>query len=281
MKVITGALCGFYGIVTWHVLRDIRKYKEIEGHKININITNSLYNDILRGPNMWEYYYKQIDPIEGNYQLLYEKDMPQVLDLYNGCDIKQTLHILYRNYIKYNDITQKIINKQLSFFDTYKNVLGVHVRKTDKEIDTPGKRNINDTEVRPIIDKLLIENNYDKIYLATDDIETYNFFIKTYGDLIIRTNRIRSAGNKSVHHHMPEQPGYIKGLDAILDMEALSRCSFLVRMISNLSATSLIINPALESYNMNIIIGNDLKDTKTGLSWEEYCFNIYAKPYIK
>lgn len=270
MKIITGASCGFYCVVTWHVLRNLRKWKDIKEEKVHISLKQNLYHDMLKGNNVWEYYYDQIDQIEGTPQYIYERDIPE-LELYDNMNIRQTLGILYEKYVKYNQITQNIITKSLSPLNEFNSILGVHIRKTDKYNEEPESYPIDDADVLNVVNKTLSENNYDKIYLATDDQDTYNLFIKTYGDLVYKINRIRGIGNKSVHHHMPEKSGYVKGLEAILDMEALSRCSFLVRCTSNLSATSMVVNQDLECYNLNTIFRNDTREQKS--------FDIYSKTY--
>jgi hypothetical protein len=276
MKVITGDLSGFYAVLTWHVLRDLRKWKELKGEKVGVFLPQrfNLYWDQIKGPNVWEYYYQQIDLIEGNIEYLYAKDMPQVLDLYPGMNIRQTLHEIYTKYIHYNEITKKILNKTLSYFNDYNSILGLHIRKTDRYTESDKRLwPVDDKKVFTVIDKALSENSYNKIYLATDDADMYSLYIKRYGNLIIPTTRIRGSGNISIHHHMKEQSGYIKGLEAILDMEALARCKFLVKGTSNLSQTSMIVNINLECYNTNKIFNNDPR--------EEESMNIYSKPYIK
>jgi len=270
MKIITGASCGFYCVVTWHVLRNLRKWKEIEGQKVNISLQRNVYSDFLKGSNVWEYYYKQIDKIEGTPQYIYERDMPDLV-LYPNMNIRETLGILYKKYVNYNELTQKIIAKSLSPLDQFNSILGVHIRKTDKYNEEPESYPIDDVDVLNVVNKALSEKIYDKIYLATDDQETYDLFLKTYGNLVFKIDRIRSTGDKSVHHHMPEKSGYVKGLEAILDMEALSRCKFLVRCTSNLSATSMIVKQDLECYNLNTIFRNDIREQKS--------FDIYSKTY--
>jgi len=273
MKIISGAPCGFYCFLTWHVLRNLRKWKEIEKENVHIYLPQSynLYWDMVKGPNVWEYFYEQIDPRIGNEDILSERNMPD-LYLYEGKNIRETLGIIYKKYVKYNKTTQRIVDNFVKKLDGY-SILGVHIRKTDKYNEDPESYPIEDQDVLNVVNKTLSEGTYDKIYLATDDQDTYNLFLKEYGDLLIPTTRIRGAGHNSVHHHMKNQSGYIKGLDAILDMEALSRTKFLVRCTSNLSATSMVLNQELECYNLNGIFRNDKR--------EEESFNIYAKLYKK
>jgi hypothetical protein len=271
MKIINGAPCGFYCFLTWHVLRNLRKWKEIEGENVNIDLPRglNLYWDMIKGPNVWEYYFKQIDPKEGREDIISERDLPK-LHLYEGKNIRETLGILYNKYIFYNEITQRIVDKSLTILNGH-SILGVHIRKTDKYDEDPESYPIDNKDVLNVVNKALSEDNYNKIYLATDDQETYDLFLKEYGNLLITTSRIRGNGHISIHHHMKDQSGYIKGLDAILDMEALSRCKFLVRCTSNLSATSMVLNQTLMCYNLNSIFRGDRR--------EEESFNIYAKEY--
>lgn len=271
MKIITGAPCGFYCFLTWHVLRNLRKWKELKEEKVHVYLPRgyNLYWDRIKGENVWEYYYKQIDPRTGKEEILSERDMPDLI-LYEGKNIRETLGILYKKYIHYNEATQKIVNKTLSNLEGH-SILGVHIRKTDKYNEDPESYPIDTPDVLNVVNRALSEDTYDKIYLATDDQETYNVFLKEYGDLLIPTTRIRGEGHNSVHHHLRNQPGYLKGLDAIKDMEALAKCNFLVRCTSNLSATSMVVNQDLKCYNLNNIFRNDRR--------EEESFNLFSKEY--
>ena len=273
MKIITGAPCGFYCFLTWHVLRNLRKWKELENELINVDLPQgaNLYWDMIKGSNVWEYYFEQIDPREGKEDILRESDMPK-LHLYEGKNIRETLGILYKKYVHYNVETKNIVAKTLAQLEGH-SVLGVHVRKTDKYNEDPESYPIENSDVLSVVNRALSEGTYNKIYLATDDQETYDLFMKEYGNLLIPTSRIRGNGHTSVHHHMKDQSGYLKGLDAIRDMESLAHCNFLVRCTSNLSATSMVLNQDLKCYNLNGIFRGDRR--------EEESFNIYAETYNK
>lgn len=266
MVISNSSRAGFFAELC-NVLRHVKKVKE-ENRKIyiNWNPNNSLYYDFNYGQNVWDYYFNQIDGSFNNevdYQLFgYIKMNP-----YENMDMRNTFNFLFNNFISFNSETQNIINKHSTIVD--KNTLGVHIRKTDKflsnKFNEPMSHPVDDELVYEIIDKKL--DSFEKIFLATDCDDTYNFYKKRYGNILIENERIRGRGDIAPHTSNTSD-GYKKGLESILDSYILSNCGFLVRSTSNLSSFSMFINLELECININEIYRNDIR---------EHEFNIYSK----
>ncbi len=123
------------------------------------------------------------------------------------------------------------------------NTIGVHVRLTDMAAYHPEHHNQHTTQnYIDKIDSILTSNN--KLFIASDNVESLNTLKKYYGDIVL-TNEV---GNR---HHM-EGGGKDYGLymaremhtksfweDSFLDMISLSKCSTLIYKPSNLNNTSM------------------------------------------
>lgn len=267
MVVSHSRRAGFFAELTT-VIRHLKKVRD-ENKLIFVdwNKHNSLYFDSKYGENVWEYFFNPIDGIRDN-------NIDYILNDYipihpiNNLNVRETFNKIYSNNIVLNETTKKIITDNTQTIN--ENTLGVHIRKTDKflcnQFNEPMSEPVNDELVFKLIDEKL-ETNFDKIFLATDCADTYNTFIKRYGDVIIKTERIRGFGTNAIHTSN-NNDGYQKGLESLIDCYTLSKCGFLIRSTSNLSSFSMFINLNLECINLNEIYKNDNR---------EHEFNIYSK----
>lgn len=150
-----------------------------------------------------------------------------------------------RKYLKFNDTTQKYICKglkQLGFES--ERVLGVHIRGTDFKI---GFNNhpvcVMAEDCFLVIDKILQEKQYHKIFVATDDKRILNQFIQKYGNQMCCYNDVfRNDRNKSVIFEKSERNRhkYRLGLEVLRDMYTLAMCDGLVAGISQVAVCAQI-----------------------------------------
>ena len=257
---------GFFAELTT-TIRHIKKIRE-ENKFIYVdwNKINSLYYDEKYGENVWEYYFEKIDGnLTNNIDYILNDYIP--INPINGLNMRETFHKIYKENIKLNPYTKKIIEKNLTIVD--EKTLGIHIRKTDKflgaSFNEPMSLPVDDEMVFNIIDKKL--NDYNNIFLATDCSDTYHNFKVRYGNLIIETERIRGKSNQSIHTSN-KTDGYKKGLECLIDSYTLSKCGFLIRSTSNLSSFSMFLNLKLDCININEIYRNDKR---------EHEFNIISK----
>jgi hypothetical protein len=230
----------------------------------------SLYYDNENGENVWEYYFENINTFNNN-QIGYLSDYIELFE-YDDLDFKQSMNYLINTYVKIKPFVLEIIDNLIKIDE---NVLGLHIRKTDK--NTPhfhGESEIalpldNEIYFKHIDDNL---KYFDKIFLASDDIETINIFIEKYGDKIIyNKDCFRSSGNISIHAHHKDISGFKKGLDVLIDCLCLSRCKYLIKSTSNVSSTAQFFNLNLKSLNLNEIYKGDNRERD---------YNIYSEKYV-
>ena len=152
---------------------------------------------------------------------------------------------------KYVKIREEISNKIDSFADKYftKNVLGVHIRGTDKKSESVhGQRPFVTIEDYLIIIQEYIEKNSDAvIFVASDNNEAIKRIFQRFPDnrIIVYNCTRMSAYSSTVPIHLSPYRGPTAGEEALIDCILLSRCSHLICTDSNLSAAALYFNPEM------------------------------------
>ena len=230
---------------------------------------NVLYNDPNK--NVWSTYLKQ--PFEDRKQLILDQYNQKTAILEygvfnnkkhpflfcygaeqkNGADFVNKNKVQeFRNKLKpYIVFKQNILDKVDAFVwsnFTKKKVLSIHKRGTDLFSDTGHAKNQDHLFDYNFIQKKVekVINNYDAIFLATDEQETFERFKADYGDRVITYATTRAEkGNKTGLHissiyKTPEEK-YLLGEEAIIDTILMSRCDYSFCVRSNLSLLNIIL----------------------------------------
>lgn len=153
----------------------------------------------------------------------YEKEMAEIM----------------KKYLHFNKKTCEIIEKSVKERITSDDVLGVHVRGTDYKGNYKNHPTyILPEEYYPYIKEQLSRGKFKKIYLATDDQEILEKFIREFGkeNILYDKNTIRGNNNIGIHTRQHTDQ-YRMALEVICDMATLSYCS---GIISGLSQVGLI-----------------------------------------
>lgn len=157
---------------------------------------------------------------------------------------------------EYFDVIAKLMKKYLRFNDETKakvcdvakellgegRTLGVHVRGADFKrhyVNHPNMVTVE--EYVQSVEEALKQNNFDKIFLATDDSDAIEVFSAKFGDkLVYYKDVIRTSGDETVMKSEVDRPlhHYLLGLEVIRDSYTLSRCDGLIAGLSNVSLFS-------------------------------------------
>ena len=191
--------------------------------------------------NFWNYYFVQPIPLFPSTQISVINTPYETfpLRIWNRSFSRQ-MHEIICEHIKLRPNVASLVQEKKERFNNAK-VLGVHIRRTDH----PG-------EVEPValsVFKRTVHReirNYDKVFVATDDLPTLEEMVKEFGPLIIHNDVKRSTNGSPVHRLHPEEGRYELGLDALLDCYCLSFCQKAILLHSNLSYASLLLNPGLD-----------------------------------
>lgn len=151
-------------------------------------------------------------------------------------------------YISLNEPTEEYIKNSIIRCLNKKRTLGVHSRGTDYRMQYKSHPNFVTTkDYFNAIDELLQKNNFEQIFLATDDNEILKEFKDRYGNLVVYYDDVY-RGNSTAGVHTTkgdrENHNYKLGLEVVRDMYTLAACNGLVAGMSQVSMSARITNKA-------------------------------------
>lgn len=277
--------CGFFAIFRY-LLEYLYISDKLEMIPI-IDIKNSLYKEeekIGGTNNPYEYYFEQpsnlkVEDVQSLSNICYSnpRDRELVSIALTGEsatykiteDYMKKMALILHKYIKLNVPTQKYINDSVRNTIGNKRVLGVHIRGTDFKVGytnhpiyVPLQAYIN------VIDQQIKYNDWDKIFLATDDSNVLQQLINRYGDKLIYYNSYRGESNVSIafSDNKRDKHKYNLGLEVLRDAYTLAFCQGLVCGVSQVAICSRIIKKSIgQEYDYIEIIKSGIK--KEGLSF--------------
>ncbi len=203
--------------------------------------------------NPYEYYFKQpsglsLESVNHSFNLSYAtRAHTQMIDLLYGIEPhtyeKNDAYIsalaeIMKKYVMLNDETYTYIENGISgLFKGNERVLGIHHRGTDYKVNYQyHPRYISLDDKMNHIESMA--NNYDKIFIATDDAEALVSMEKRFGDKVCyypdvyrSSNMVSVAFSNDIRFHHK----YQLGLEVLRDMYTLSRCTGLIAGVSQVS----------------------------------------------
>ena len=212
--------------------------------------------------DFWEYYFEPVSDINyeealesgyvvflddfGKLEKFFFKDIEKTgYSLFNETDYIDALGETYAKHVQLNSVVGPIINREVIELIKDKNTLGIHIRGTDF------KRNYSShpifipphdwiTEVHHTLNT----NDFQQIFLATDDLDILDEFKSTFGNsLIYHSDTTRNIGTYGVHVTTAciDRYRYISQLEALRDAFTLAACSGLIHGLSQGSSLACII----------------------------------------
>lgn len=117
--------------------------------------------------------------------------------------------------------------------DGIKNMIGILVRGTDYTKLKPSGHPISpspETAARKL-DEFIAKYRTNRVFLATEDKDIYDFFMNRYGDIIYTTDKnliANYSGSDYVANAIHSPNKYKFGLDYLVKMICLSECKCLI-----------------------------------------------------
>ena len=142
---------------------------------------------------------------------------------------------------KYIRIKEDITNEANNFYKKYKNkkVLGVCFRGSDQKTSAYTPYTPTEKQMVFAVNTLLKKNNFDHIYLCTEDLDYLNFFKRKYKDKLIYNNFPRTTDKVDLFNYPSKNHRYKIGRGNLIDGLILSNVDHLLFACSNIPYASL------------------------------------------
>ena len=226
---------------------------------------NMLYLDNSKSiPNVWDYYFHQ--PFDFTEEEI--KNCIKIKDVWfeeglgiPSCRPSKEFYIqsnkLINKHVKPKDHVLAKIDKFLVENDlSDDNFLAVHKRGTDyhtidlDHILTSIKTTISIENFFKNIDPIV--DRFKKLLICSDEQQPVESFKRRYGDKVVYYNSIRSNDNAPVGiHNRGIQDRYKLGEDIIIETYLMSKAHTLVRTVSNVSISVIMLNNDINTINID------------------------------
>jgi hypothetical protein len=200
-------------------------------------------NPINNSRNSWEYYFHQPSPysLEEVYQSKnvifssgFEVNIEASIENRSDKKLRSNGQIFLED-VKLQDNVKQELAKYDQYFSNDIKILGVHIRGKD----------MNTTQLHPFgptmeqifryTDEMLEKYKIDKIFLACEDLNSFEIFLKKYRDKTFFIDVFRLKKFNSFNINPRENHRYLLGLEVLVEAILLSKCSHFLRGSSNIA----------------------------------------------
>lgn len=159
---------------------------------------------------------------------------------------RNEVYDIINRYVKIkNNINDKVNNFFSLKLKENENIIGVHIRGTDKKTEFPFKQ-LEIEQYIEAINKNIIKNKKNKIYIASDNNEAIIKIAHHFGkEMVVAYPSMRMKdfhGNRPIFF-IDEVDKKLHGIQTMIEMLILTKCDSIIGTDSNLTATACFINP--------------------------------------
>ncbi|VEU39320.1 unnamed protein product [Pseudo-nitzschia multistriata] len=152
-------------------------------------------------------------------------------------------------YIRFNPMMER---RARCAFPTPKFSLGMHIRHGDKAIE----RDIIETSRFLEFAKAFVNNGGGSIYVATDSIKVVETILQEWPAHVVehivrQSTAVALSRNETASFALGVSP-HRSNIEALTDLLALSKCTFLLHGLSALSEAAFYLNPDLVARSINL-----------------------------
>ena len=157
---------------------------------------------------------------------------------------------------KFKQIRNKIniknnLLKKINFFKNknFKNkkILGIHYRGTSYKTSANHPMPPTKIQMKNLIDEELKNKQYNKIFLATEDLEIFNFLRSIYKQKLIFLNNFRSKQDNAFKIYPRKKHRYLLGEEIIFESILLSHSNKFIFVQTNVSNFVRMINTKIKT----------------------------------
>ena len=214
-------------------------------------------NKILKTNNAWEYYFEQIsnfslnDVYNSKNIILTNRNFYRSSGFLDSINEDKELKNVFQKYILIKKNKLKVIHYLRKKLFEKKKILGVHFRGTGYKIGRqPHPATIKQMVNR--INKILSKENYDKIFLVTEDLNNFKAIIAEFKDKVIYLNNsVRENNSNTAFDTYPRlNHRYKLGRDILIEACLLSYCDGYLDIRNNVreAAIAFNLNPNQKRY---------------------------------
>lgn len=161
--------------------------------------------------------------------------------------------------IKLKETVEKQIQKDIAKLIGGSRILGVHIRGAQRRRRITGLANPIPLEwYFDEIDKVLTENQYDKIFIATDDDEYLEKMEERYGDRILCFRDTRRSKGGFIPYFSADSPKYRVTYEVLRDIYTLIACNALIGGPSNVTTMARVLKTDYGEWEQCIMLDNGL-----------------------
>lgn len=146
---------------------------------------------------------------------------------------------LIQKYIRFSDQIQYYLDETVEPLFAESRILGVHVRGTDFNLGYNGHAiAVTPKEYLENTKAALSKGEFEKVFLATDEVSVIKLYEDAFGDSLIYYKDILRSENGSALHfseNTRKNHKYLLGREVLRDMYSLSKCSGMIAGMSNVS----------------------------------------------
>ena len=194
-------------------------------------------NKIHKTYNSWEYYFENLN----KYKLEDVYNSSRVIFTSNRFYRSMTHEINSKNFEKikkFIKVKKRHINFANKFFNkNFKNkkVLGVHYRGTSYKSSANHPFPPTKKQIINKVDGLLKRENFDKIFMCTEEKSYLELFKKKYKDKIFYVNSFRSNSDNAFKLYPRKNHRYKLGKEILIETLILSKCNTFLHIDTNVS----------------------------------------------
>ena len=161
---------------------------------------------------------------------------------------------------KFKQIRNKIniknnLLKKINYFKNkhFKNkkVLGIHYRGTSYKTSANHPMPPTKIQMKNLIDEELKNKQYNKIFLATEDLEIFNFLRSIYKQKLIFLNNFRSKHDNAFKIYPRKKHRYLLGEEIIFESILLSHSNKFIFVQTNVSNFVRMINTKIKTRSID------------------------------
>jgi hypothetical protein len=209
---------------------------------------NVEYYDNEMGGNPFDYYFDQIISVDEAIKLDHEycpgtfiNYPPTGSRINRNTDIVIDINNAINKFLKVKPDILESLNGEIEGSKT----LGVHCRRSDMGKFHPEFLFVNKTE--DFFNKTMSvyeKNGFEKIYLATEEIEIFEYFKSRVPDILIYQDcfRLKRSDDHLVVPSNRSNHRYLMGKEVLIDSLNLSKCNSLLCGVSGVTYGSILFN---------------------------------------